>query len=432
MEMHEEESPEQPAENLGHAPEGPCGPVSDARPGRARRRDAFAQIPWSFTFCGVTLGLLAAFRGVFSLLDYVHGPGTSFVTVMPLWLTMFALMGILPLWMLWRGGTLRWPRVGRVAKEFALAVPLLTGLLIVVAVIIRVLMPLFKIGVESGAPLARLREAPNDPRLYWLLVPMFTLGPLAEELFFRGFLYNALRRWMTPLLAVAIQGLVFALAHYGSPFAQGAGSLAVVFFVGIVLVGVYEWRKTLWASIALHSLYNSLFAGPVIMLMMLNSHTPAKTWLEAEQPPGWMSTPGWLPVERQANGEAQRLHAINTWGTKGMHLWKQEIREMEALCAWFPNDRPACAQARDGIAMIFRVYLRDPRRAIVQCNEVLSEFPDQPESCAGVLLTKAEAHQDIGDQQQCREAYSEIIRRYGVLEWARTAAEQGLQELDRQ
>ena len=115
-----------------------------------------------------------------------------------------------------------------------------------------------------------------------------------------------------------------------------------------------------------------------------------------------------------------------------MHLWKQEMREMEALCAWFPGDRQACAQARDGMAMIFRVYLRDPRRAIVLSNGVLSEFPDQPESRAGALLTKAEAFRDLRDEPQSRDAYNEIVRLYGAIEWARNAAEQRLQELDRQ
>ena len=79
--------------------------------------------------------------------------------------------------------------------------------------------------------------------------------------------------------------------------------------------------------------------------------------------------------------------------------------------------------------MIFRVYLRDPRRAIVQCNGVLSEFPDQSESCANAILTEAGAYQDIGDYERSREAYGQIVQSYGAIEWARNAAERGLQEL---
>ncbi len=403
-------------------------PTSDAGPCRAKRVDAFAGIPWSFPLTCLALGLLAAFRGVFSLLGHRTSFGNSYAAFMLLWLLVFVFMAILPLWVTWRGRTLRWPRAGRVLKEFGVAIPLLIGMLLAQTALMRVLMHLAKTGTEFGTPLAPLREAPNDPRLYLLLIPMFTLGPLAEELFFRGFLYNALRRWMAPLLAVTIQSLVFTLIHYGSPYARAA-DLAIVFFTGVVLVGVYEWRKTLWAPIALHSLYNLLFAGPVVVLMMLNSHTPAKTWAEAKQPPAWLGA-GWLPIEKQASAEAQRLHAIDVWGSKGLHLWKQEIRAMEAVCVWFPEDRRACAQARDGIAMIFQVYLRDPRRAIVQSNWVLSEFPDQAESCAGAILTKANAYRDIGDYQRSRETYHELIRSYGSVDWAKSAAEQGLKELE--
>lgn len=428
--MDEQESVNHSAKDLGQVPEGVAVSTLDAGPPRAKRADAFARIPWSLPFCCVALGLLAVFRGVFPLLGRVTNLGNSYPVVMLLWLTMFLFMAILPLWVTWRGGTLRRPRVGRVLREFALAIPLLIGLLIAETVVATVLTHLVKAEVGSGAPLTRLRDAPNDPRLYLLLIPMFTLGPLAEELFFRGFLYNALRRGMTPPLAAAIQGLVFALAHYGSPYAQ-AGGLAIIFFIGVVLVGVYEWRKTLWAPIALHGLYNFLFVGPVVALIILNSHTPATTWDEAKQPPTWLGA-GWLPIEKQANAEAQRLHAIDVWGSKGLHLWKQEIRAMEAVGVWFPEDRQACARAREGIAMIFRVYLRDPRRAIVQSNWVLSEFGDQPESCAGAILTKADAYRDIGDHQRSREAYNEIIRSYGSLDWAKSAAEQGLKELDQQ
>jgi hypothetical protein len=104
---------------------------------------------------------------------------------------------------------------------------------------------------------------------------------------------------------------------------------------------------------------------------------------------------------------------------------------MAALCAWFPADRQAYAQARDGMAWISRVCLRDPRRAVALSNRVLLEFPDQAESCAGALLTKAEAFRDLKDEAQSREAYDEIVRLYGAIEWAKTAAQQGLQEWDR-
>jgi tetratricopeptide (TPR) repeat protein len=291
-------------------------------------------------------------------------------------------------------------------------------------------MSLFKLPIELGTPFAPLREAPNDPRLYMLLIPMFTLGPLAEELFFRGFLYDALRRWIAPLAAIGLQALAFVLIHYRMPYVRVA-DLIGVFLIGLALVGVYEWRKTLWAPIALHSRYNLLFAGPVIALMILNAHVPAKTWEEAEQPPGWL-TRGFIPVERRATAEAQRLEATELWGANGLHLWKQEIQSLETLCRWFPDDRPVCARARARIAVVYMDCLKDLRRAVVECNRVLSEFPDQPEWCAHVLITRAWAYQQLNEPQKSRDSYREVIDTYSHVEWAREAAEQGLKQLEDQ
>ncbi len=317
----------------------------------------------------------------------------------------------------------------QVLKEFGLAVPLVIGLLIMEVLIATALTTLLGLPAEQlSSPLAPLGEAPNDPRLYLILILMFTLGPLAEELFFRGLLYNALGRWLPGLAAVGIQALVFALLHYQPP-QTAIAYIAVVFVLGLVLAGVYEWRKTLWAPIALHSLQNFLFAGPVLLLMVLNSHTPAQTWEEAADPPAWLST-NFLPIEKQADGEAQRLYAINMWGTRGLHLWKQDIRALEAVRAWFPDDRRACADARAGVAWVFRTYLRDPRRSIMHCNWVLSEFSDQPEACADALLTEAEAYHDLGDYPKSRAAYAEILHSYPSVEEARAAAEQGLKDLE--
>lgn len=43
-----------------------------------------------------------------------------------------------------------------------------------------------------------------------------TVGPLAEEMLYRGVLYGSLRRWVRPVPAVVLQAIVFAVMHrYG-------------------------------------------------------------------------------------------------------------------------------------------------------------------------------------------------------------------------
>jgi membrane protease YdiL (CAAX protease family) len=92
------------------------------------------------------------------------------------------------------------------------------------------------------------------------------IAPIAEETFFRGFFFGALRRWritvagrdVGTLLAAIATGIVFGLAHVGSAPAKYLVPLA---FLGFVLCLV-RWRtRSLYPCIALHSVNNSLALG---------------------------------------------------------------------------------------------------------------------------------------------------------------------------
>src|SRR5690606_24402901 len=60
------------------------------------------------------------------------------------------------------------------------------------------------------------------------------VGPVAEELVFRGFAWDALRRWMRPSAVIVVTSLLFAAAHL-DPVHSSA-----VFFIGLVL-GYLRW-----------------------------------------------------------------------------------------------------------------------------------------------------------------------------------------------
>lgn len=98
-----------------------------------------------------------------------------------------------------------------------------------------------------------------------LAVVVVTLGPLTEELLFRGALLSALLRHQRPFAAVLVSALAFALAHlpdlhwlwYGVP--------------NLVLLGIaFAWLRlrsgSLWPAIIAHACNNllvmaTLFAG---------------------------------------------------------------------------------------------------------------------------------------------------------------------------
>jgi uncharacterized protein len=92
------------------------------------------------------------------------------------------------------------------------------------------------------------------------------IAPVAEEFFFRGFLFGALRRMRIRLfgkdigtwVAAILVGILFGLAHTGSASSQ---YLIPLGFLGFVLCLV-RWRtRSLYPCMALHSFNNSLALG---------------------------------------------------------------------------------------------------------------------------------------------------------------------------
>jgi membrane protease YdiL (CAAX protease family) len=84
------------------------------------------------------------------------------------------------------------------------------------------------------------------------------VAPAAEEFFFRGFFYRALRSRFSIVVAAVIDGLLFGVIHFDF---SGAGALLIVpplAVLGFVFCLVYERTGTLFSTIALHSINNSI------------------------------------------------------------------------------------------------------------------------------------------------------------------------------
>ncbi len=77
-------------------------------------------------------------------------------------------------------------------------------------------------------------------------------APIGEEVFFRGFLYNAFKRRLNVPAGIILSGLCFALIHIG-PLA-----ILVIFPMGMALAYVYEKTKSLWVTICMHATHNGI------------------------------------------------------------------------------------------------------------------------------------------------------------------------------
>ncbi len=98
------------------------------------------------------------------------------------------------------------------------------------------------------------------------------LAPMAEELYFRGLLH----RWFwarfpaQPWLRITLSAALFGLGHFDS-----VGVVASSFFLGALCAWVYERTRSLWLSIAVHAVNNSLAVLLVYAALALQDNLPA-------------------------------------------------------------------------------------------------------------------------------------------------------------
>ncbi len=98
------------------------------------------------------------------------------------------------------------------------------------------------------------------------LAMLFLAGfaaPFAEELLFRGVIYTMFRERWAIWFSVVFSSLLFGFIH---------GNIAVGltgFLLGIVAALVYEYSKSLWAAVLVHSINNSLKIGLLYLLVEL-------------------------------------------------------------------------------------------------------------------------------------------------------------------
>lgn len=115
----------------------------------------------------------------------------------------------------------------------------------------------FLIGID---PIAIIRPTiPVSSNTHLFLITAILIGPIAEELFFRGFLYSFLRPSGT-LTAVSLTTVLFAFSHYsgaGIPFPQLIG--------GGLFAFSFEDSKNIVTPITIHILGNLAIYGTVIL-----------------------------------------------------------------------------------------------------------------------------------------------------------------------
>jgi membrane protease YdiL (CAAX protease family) len=89
--------------------------------------------------------------------------------------------------------------------------------------------------------------------LLLVVLTISIVAPLADELFFRGLVLRSFMTRYGKVLAVLMVGVLTALFHTLEPF-----KLLHSFLMGVLFASAVVWTRSLWTSIILHSLHNSL------------------------------------------------------------------------------------------------------------------------------------------------------------------------------
>lgn len=105
-----------------------------------------------------------------------------------------------------------------------------------------------------------LKTTLNSPPM--LVIALFTIllaAPVIEEFLFRGCLQTFFKRYFSPRGAILLSAFCFSIFHFAP--SQGIGNISLVasLFVFALFLGfIYERQASLFASIGLHIMFNTV------------------------------------------------------------------------------------------------------------------------------------------------------------------------------
>jgi membrane protease YdiL (CAAX protease family) len=118
----------------------------------------------------------------------------------------------------------------------------------------------YSVAVQPDVEQTVAEDLGADESTFGLVAAGFMIicvAPFAEEFFFRGFFYGALRTRFSVAAAAIIDGLVFGLIHFEGS-ADGLLIVPPLAVLGVVFCLVYEQTRSLYPVVALHSINNSI------------------------------------------------------------------------------------------------------------------------------------------------------------------------------
>ena len=136
---------------------------------------------------------------------------------------------------------------------------------ILIAVLILSLLFLNAVGYEAPTqPVFDIfLEERSGNVVFFLTIFVSILGPIIEEIFFRGFLYSAIRKRFGVIAGVLLSSALFSMLH------TNIASFLPIMVLGILMAFLYETTSSLITPITVHILHNSIIVGFVFFIKEL-------------------------------------------------------------------------------------------------------------------------------------------------------------------
>jgi hypothetical protein len=107
-----------------------------------------------------------------------------------------------------------------------------------------------------------LKKEKSLPSIMYMCVFVSFLGPIMEEIFFRGFIYGALKTKIGIFGGILTSAVFFAYVH------ANLASFMPILCLGLLLAYIYEKTGSLVSSITAHMIHNSIM---LVLLLFLKS-----------------------------------------------------------------------------------------------------------------------------------------------------------------
>jgi len=134
------------------------------------------------------------------------------------------------------------------------------GVLILVPILaLTSLLSVFMEEMGGGEPPTLVGGVDGTADIIYMGIAIVIIAPFIEELLFRGYLFDQIRKKASPMVAILSTALLFALVHFS------IATMIPIFIMGVIMGVLRERTGSIIPSLLFHSL-NNLFALVILSI----------------------------------------------------------------------------------------------------------------------------------------------------------------------